>query len=128
MLRYQISINSLIILFLIVGCAQKNEGFILKHITKKYLPEFKQEAKKKKDVLLKGQQCLHQAKTLQEANSCNNMMIHLDPDFEIEPFSKWTPKELQEVDTIAEEYIGFFDCILEAKTITDTTKCEEPKE
>ena len=111
---------------LVSGCASDKEGLILQGVTKETLPKVKQEAKAKKEVMLAGQKCLHQAKSTDAANACNAMMRQKDPEIEVEDFSRWGEKELAEVDRIANEHVVYFDCIIASKTISEALDCKEP--
>jgi len=111
---------------LVAGCVGQHEGLILGEMTKKLLPEMKQEAKAKKEVMLSGQECLHRAKTVHEANICNAKIMEKDSDFEISDFTEWNVNELEKVDRMTQEYVIFFDCIIAAPTISVAVECKEP--
>ena len=117
---------SMVLLF--PGCSGKHEGLILGEMTKKMLPELKEEARSKKPVFVAGQKCLHKAKTVKEANACNAMMTRMNPDFDdIGDFDTWGPEELKKVDEMANTYITFYDCLLAAKNISQAVECDEPE-
>jgi len=116
-----------VMVLLFPGCSGKHEGLILGEMTKKMLPELKEEARSKKPVFVAGQKCLHKAQTVKEANACNAMMMKMNPDFEIGNFDTWGEKELAEVDKMANTYIAFYDCLLAAKNISQAMECKEPE-
>ncbi|KYJ86726.1 hypothetical protein [Sulfurovum riftiae] len=123
---YKYSVMTIGAALLLSGCVGAKEGLILNDMTKKLLPEVKQEAKAKKEVMQAGQKCLHKAKSSDAANACNAMMRQKDPEIEVEDFSSWGAKELAEVDRIANEHVAYFDCILASETISKALDCKEP--
>jgi ABC-type phosphate transport system ATPase subunit len=123
MIRNMIVVASVL---LFVGCGGAGESPLLSGMTIKMLPDLQQEAKVKKTVLTEGQKCLHKAKNITEANSCNAAIRAKDPEFEMDDFTQWTDKEKGEVDTVVKKYVTFFDCILNAKTVTAAAECKEP--
>jgi len=114
------------LILIISGCSGKHEGLLLGSMTKALLPDLKKEAKEAKVLLLSGQKCLHKAKTVKEANSCNDQLRAKDPELEVDNFTQWTSKEMAEVDTFVNEHIAFYDCIIAAPTISIATECKEP--
>jgi hypothetical protein len=110
----------------IAGCGT-GEGLLLGAMTKHSLPKLKKEAEREKAVFVTGQACLHKADTVEEANACNQKMMAMDPDLEIGDFKKWDEAERRNVDRMANDHIRFYDCILNAQTISEATECKEPE-
>ena len=108
------------------GCSQNHEGLLLGTMTKAMLPDLKKESKEAKAFLLSGQKCLHKAKTVEEANACNDQLRAKDPDLEVDDFTQWTPKEKAEVDKFVDEHVTFYDCIIAAPTVSVAAECKEP--
>jgi hypothetical protein len=116
----------IVVVLIVSGCSGKHEGLLLGSMTKTMLPDLKKESKEAKILLLSGQKCLHKAKTLKEANSCNDQLRAKDPELEVDDFTQWTSKEKAEVDTFVNEHVAFYDCIIDAPTISIAAECKEP--
>jgi len=114
-------------LFMLVfsGCSQNS--FVVKRLNKNFLPAVKKEVAYNKEVLLVGKACFKEAKTLQEANACNDKVRKLHSDIEVEDFKKWDEQEKQELLEIIDADERYMDCMLEAKDIKEVLACEEPE-
>jgi hypothetical protein len=123
MIRSTIVVASVL---LFTGCGGTGEGPLLNAMTQKMLPDLKKESKEAKMFLLSGQQCLHKAKTVEEANACNDQLRAKDPELEVDDFTQWTSKEKAEVDKFVNEHIAFYDCIIAAPTVSVAAECKEP--
>ena len=109
---------------LLTGCASK-EGLVMHHLNTKYLPAVQKDAAQDKKVLEFGRACLTQAKTVDEANECNAKVRQMQPDIDIDDFSKWDEKEKRGVLTIIDEALEETNCILNAKNIEEALdKCD----
>jgi hypothetical protein len=116
----------IVIALTVSGCSGKHEGLLLGSMTKTMLPEIKKESKEAKMFLLSGQKCLHKAKTVEEANACNDQLRAKDPELEVDDFTQWTSKEKAEVDKFVNEHVAFYDCIIAAPTVSVAAECKEP--
>ena len=108
---------------LFIGCAGMSP---LIGISDEDLPAVQEELKVKKKVLLEGQVCLHNAKTVEEANICNAELQKKEPDFEVDDFTEWGDEQKKEVDTIVDEYVPYLDCIINAKNVDRAIMCRQP--
>ncbi|GEM_PF-6405499 len=94
--------------------------------SKDELEALKKEVAHNKKVMLDGQKCLHNAKSVKEANICNDKIRKNSTGIEIDDFTSWTQKDKDGVDNIVAEYMPYLNCILEAKTMIEASKCKEP--
>jgi len=121
---------SIISIFNFNGCSDLSqpprEGFLLKKITQKRLPDLQKRAKKKKIILADAKKCFIKAQTINEANNCNDEVLKKDDEFEIDNFDKWDNKEKEYVINIINKNNSFLECIIASQNISQATSCKEP--
>ncbi|SFV61825.1 hypothetical protein MNB_SV-6-1029 [hydrothermal vent metagenome] len=126
--RVIIAIGSALIL-LLGGCASSNtasNGLLIRHLNKSYLPDVQKDAQYDKKTFELGRSCLSRAKTVQEANTCNDKVRKRQPDIGIEDFKKWDEEERSKVLKIIDVNEKFVDCLIAAKHIEMALECKEP--
>ena len=109
---------------LLAGCTSSG-GLVINHLNKEYLPAVQKDAAQDKKTLEFGRKCLSRAKTADEANRCNTKVRQMDPQIDIDDFSRWNEKERAKVLGIIDENLAETNCILNAKDIEEALdKCE----
>ena len=118
------TISIIAIFSLLTGCGSSG-GLVISHLNTEYLPAVQQDAMQDKKTLEFGRACLGSAKTVQEANLCNAKVRQMDPQIDIDDFTRWNEAERARVLGIIDENLAATDCILNAKDIEAALdKCE----
>ena len=116
-----------VLVLLLQGCGSSTTGGLLvNHLNKSYLPDVQKDARYDKKTFVLGRTCLSKAKTVEEANACNDKVRKRQPDIGIEDFKKWDEEEKRKVLGIITANEGFVDCLLAAKHIESALECKEP--
>ena len=109
---------------LVAGCASSG-GLVINHLNTEYLPAVQKDAAQDKKTLEFGRKCLSRAKTAEEANQCNTKVRQMDPQIDIDDFSRWNGSEKARVLALIDEKLVETNCILNAKDIEEALdKCE----
>lgn len=99
------------------------EGLVLHVMTKQMLPDMKKEVSRDRQEVLKARSCYSKAKTLEVANSCNDVIQK--KGFEIDDLNVWNKENQQAVISKIDTYLLEAACILEASNISEATECED---